>query len=195
MHITETTLPGVLLIEPTVYRDPRGSFFETYHQARYAAAGIADVFEQDNHSTSVAGTVRGLHMQVTAPQAKLIHVVQGEIFDVAVDARVGSPTFGRWVGVTLTAANHHQLYVPAGFAHGFAVLSEVADVAYKCSALYDRDDEIAIRYDEPAFAIQWPVMAPLLSPRDASAPSLDEVRARLPRFSEPRDPSPGAGRT
>jgi dTDP-4-dehydrorhamnose 3,5-epimerase len=186
MRIVETTVPGVILVEPLVHRDARGFFLETYHHGRYAAAGIGDVFVQDNHSKSVAGTLRGLHMQVTALQAKLIHVVAGEIFDVAVDARVGSPTFGRWAGVTLSAANHHQLYVPAGFAHGFAVLSEVAEVVYKCSALYDRDDEIAIRYDEPAFAIEWPVASPILSPRDASAPTLDEVRHRLPASSAAR---------
>lgn len=180
MRVTETTLPGVLLIEPTVHRDARGFFLETYHHGRYAAAGIGDIFVQDNSSRSLGRTLRGLHMQVTKPQAKLIHVIQGEIFDVAVDVRRGSPTFARWVGVTLSADTHHQLYVPAGFAHGFAVLSEVAEVVYKCSAFYDRDDEIAIRYDDPMFAIDWPVSAPILSPRDAAAPALDEVRHRLP---------------
>lgn len=182
MRIVETTLPGVLLIEPTVHRDARGFFVETYHRARYAAAGVDDVFVQDNHTKSMRGTLRGLHMQVTAMQAKLIHVVQGEIFDVAVDVRTGSPTFGRWVGVSLSAATYRQLYVPAGFAHGFAVLSEVAEVVYKCSAAYDPNDEIAIRYDDPTLAIDWPVTSPSLSPRDASAPALAEVRHRLPAY-------------
>ena len=137
---------------------------------------------QDNHSRSAKGTLRGLHMQLTTPQGKLVRVRAGEIFDVAVDVRVGSPTFGRWVGVHLSADNFTQLFVPEGFAHGFAVISDVAEVEYKCSAFYDPADEIAIRFDDPAIGIAWPVGAPMLSRRDAAAPALAEVIDRLPRF-------------
>jgi dTDP-4-dehydrorhamnose 3,5-epimerase len=182
MTVTETALPGVKLVHPVVHRDARGFFLETYHHQRYAALGIPDTFVQDNHSRSVEGTVRGLHMQCTALQAKLVRVVEGAIFDVAVDVRVGSPSFGRWVGVTLSADNAHQLYVPEGFAHGFAVLSAVAEVEYKCSAYYEAADEIAIRFDDPAFGVGWPVANPVLSRRDAEAPHLGEILERLPRY-------------
>jgi len=182
MTVLETRLPGVKLVQPVVHRDARGFFLETYHQQRYLALGIPDAFVQDNQSRSVAGTVRGLHLQCTALQAKLVRVVVGAIFDVAVDVRVGSPSFGRWVGVTLSADNAHQLYVPEGFAHGFAVLSDVAEVEYKCSAYYEAADEIAIRFDDPAIGVAWPVSAPILSRRDAEAPRLGESLERLPRY-------------
>jgi dTDP-4-dehydrorhamnose 3,5-epimerase len=180
MRVVETDLPGVWAIEPVVHRDARGFLVETYHAQRYAAAGIRDVFVQDNHSKSVRGTIRGLHMQVTALQAKLVRVVAGEIFDVAVDVRLGSPTFSRWTGVTLSADTAKQLYVPPGFAHGFAVMSETAEVEYKCSAFYDPTDEIAIRFDDPAIGIRWPIASPMLSARDAAAATLAELRDRLP---------------
>ncbi len=182
MTVTDTPLAGVKVVQPVVHRDARGFFLETYQQPRYAAAGMRATFVQDNHSCSVQGTVRGLHMQVTALQAKLVRVLSGEIFDVAVDARVGSPTFAQWFGVRLDGVSHRQLFVPEGFAHGFAVLSETAEVEYKCSAFYDPRDEIAIRFDDPAIGVAWPVDAPLLSPRDAAAPRLEDVQDRLPRF-------------
>ncbi|MEZ5420001.1 MAG: dTDP-4-dehydrorhamnose 3,5-epimerase [Vicinamibacterales bacterium] len=183
MTVTATSLPDVKLIQPVVHRDDRGFFLETYHHARYVEAGIADLFVQDNHSRSVQRTVRGLHMQCTKLQAKLVRVVAGEIFDVAVDVRVGSPTFGAWTGARLSADNACQLYVPAGFAHGFAVVSAVAEVEYKCSAFYDAADEIAIRFDDPAIGVEWPVAAPVLSRRDAAAPPLADLLPRLPPFA------------
>jgi dTDP-4-dehydrorhamnose 3,5-epimerase len=182
MTVTDTPLPGVKVVHPVVHRDDRGFFLETYHARRYAEGGIEAVFVQDNHSRSVRGTLRGLHLQLTSPQAKLVRVVLGEIFDVAVDVRVGSPTFGQWFGAHLSHTNAAQLFVPEGFAHGFAVVSEVAEVEYKCSTFYDAADEIAIRFDDPAIGVEWPVTAPMLSRRDGSAAPLAEVIDRLPRF-------------
>ena len=182
MTVTDTPLPGVKVVHPVVHRDDRGFFLETYHARRYAEGGIAAVFVQDNHSRSARGTLRGLHLQLTSPQAKLVRVVLGEIFDVAVDVRVGSPTFGRWFGAHLSHTNVAQLFVPEGFAHGFAVVSDVAEVEYKCSTFYDAADEIAIRFDDPAIGIAWPVTAPMLSRRDATAAPLADVMDRLPRF-------------
>ncbi|MBP7776991.1 MAG: dTDP-4-dehydrorhamnose 3,5-epimerase [Acidobacteria bacterium] len=185
MIVTETNLAGVKLIQPVVHRDDRGFFVETYHQRRYVEAGMPSIFVQDNHSRSVKGTVRGLHMQRTSLQAKLVRVILGEIFDVAVDVRVGSPTFGRWTGARLSDANGHQFYVPEGFAHGFAVVSDVAEVEYKCSAFYDVADEIAIRFDDPAIGVAWPVTSPILSRRDAGALPLAEHLPQLPPFAAP----------
>jgi len=182
MTVTETSLPGVKLVQPVVHRDDRGFFLETYHQQRYAEAGIPSVFVQDNHSRSVQGTLRGLHLQRTKLQAKLVRVIQGEILDVAVDVRVGSPNFGRWTSVRLSAENAFQMFVPEGFAHGFAVLSDVAEVEYKCSAFYDAADEIAIRFDDPAIGIEWPVASPILSKRDMAARPLAEFFGQLPPF-------------
>jgi dTDP-4-dehydrorhamnose 3,5-epimerase len=182
MRFRPTALPGVVTVEPTVHRDPRGFFLETYHRDKYAAAGIDQAFVQDNHSRSGAGTLRGLHAQLRRPQGKLVRAVRGEVFDVAVDIRRGSPTFGRWVGETLSAENFHQLWIPPGFAHGFCVLSEVAEVEYKCTALYDPEDEISIAWDDPHIVIAWPVAAPVLSGRDAAAPALADVAHRLPVF-------------
>ncbi|HEU0029936.1 MAG TPA: dTDP-4-dehydrorhamnose 3,5-epimerase [Kofleriaceae bacterium] len=176
-----TTLPGVVLLELDVFEDERGRFVETFHRERYTAAGVAVGLElvQDNFSSSAAGTLRGLHYQLARPQGKLVHVTRGEVFDVAVDIRRGSPTFGSTYGVVLSAANHRQLWIPPGFAHGFVALGD-ADVAYKCSAHYDRDDDRALRWDDPELAIEWPLHgAPRLSARDASAPRLRE--AELPR--------------
>jgi dTDP-4-dehydrorhamnose 3,5-epimerase len=183
MTISATPLAGVKVVHPVVHRDDRGFFLETYHARRYAAAGVAATFVQDNHSRSVQGALRGLHLQLTSPQAKLVRVVLGEIFDVAVDVRVGSPTFGQWFGAHLSHTNAVQLFLPEGFAHGFAVLSEVAEVEYKCSAFYDPADEIAIRFDDPAIGVAWPVTEPILSPRDATAALLADVLDRLPRFA------------
>jgi dTDP-4-dehydrorhamnose 3,5-epimerase len=182
MRIVETALPGVLIIEPDVHRDGRGFFLETYHAGRYRAHGLADAFVQDNHSQSIAGTVRGLHLQVQRPQAKLIRAIEGEIFDVAVDLRRGSPTFGRWVGTTLSADNFRQCYVPIGFAHGFSVRTAVAQVEYKCSEVYDPAGEVGIAWNDPTLAIDWGVAEPLLSDRDRHNPQLEAVAERLPLY-------------
>ena len=180
MRVTETSLPGVLLIEPVVHRDGRGFFIETYHADRYREHGIAAPFVQDNHSRSIQGTLRGLHLQVQRPQGKLIHVIEGEIFDVAVDVRRGSPAFGRWVSVNLTADNFRQAYLPPGFAHGFYVVSPIAQVEYKCTDVYDPASEIGIAWNDPAIGIAWPTREPLLSARDSAHPTLAAVADRLP---------------
>ncbi|MFN7976749.1 MAG: dTDP-4-dehydrorhamnose 3,5-epimerase [Vicinamibacterales bacterium] len=179
MTVTSGPLDGIKVIQPAVYRDARGFFLETYHEQRYRAAGIDVTFVQDNFSRSSRHTIRGLHMQVATAQAKLVRVVSGAIFDVAVDARPASPTFGRWFGLELSAENFTQLFIPAGFAHGFAVTTAAAEIEYKCSAFYDPADEVAIRYDDPAIGIEWPVTSPVLSARDAAAPRLADVRRRL----------------
>lgn len=183
MRVVPTELPGVLIVEPDVHRDSRGFFLETYHAERYRAHGIDAPFVQDNHSQSTAGTLRGLHLQVGRPQGKLIHVIEGEVFDVAVDVRRGSPTFGRWLSVVLTADNFRQYYIPPGFAHGFCVLSPVAQVEYKCTVFYDPTTEIGIAWNDPSLAIQWPIAEPLLSPRDQKHPSLAAQLEKLPAYS------------
>ena len=182
MRVTPTALPEVLVIEPDVYRDPRGFFLETYRSDHYRANGIDATFVQDNHSRSIEGTLRGLHLQVSRPQAKLVRVIAGAIYDVAVDVRRGSPTFGRWVAVELTADSFKQCYIPAGFAHGFAVLSPEAEIEYKCTEVYDPADEIGIAWNDPALAIKWPVERPLLSQRDQSPPPLAAQTDRLPIY-------------
>ncbi len=181
MQIDSTDVPGVLVITPRVFKDPRGFFFESYNQETWRANGINTVFVQDNHSRSTAGTLRGLHFQLPPmAQVKLVRCVRGAIWDVAVDIRVGSPTFGRWVGVELSADNFRQIYVPAGFAHGFCVLSDEAEVLYKTSAVYSKAHERGIVWHDPQLAINWPVAAPLLSDRDRDAPSLAEYVAGTP---------------
>jgi dTDP-4-dehydrorhamnose 3,5-epimerase len=182
VRIVLTDLPGVLIVEPEVFTDGRGFFMETYHAARYREHGIEGPFVQDNHSRSVAGTLRGLHLQVRRPQGKLVRVIEGEVYDVSVDVRRGSPTFGRWVGVTLTAANVRQCYVPPGFAHGFCVLTQVAQVEYKCTDVYDPGGEVGVAWDDPALAIPWPVREPILSDRDKKHPTLAELGDRLPEW-------------
>jgi dTDP-4-dehydrorhamnose 3,5-epimerase len=179
VRVVRSNIPDVLIIEPHVHHDGRGFFLETYHADRYREHGILGPFAQDNHSRSVGGTLRGLHLQLQRPQGKLIHVIEGEIFDVAVDVRRGSPTFGRWVGVTLSAENFKQCYVPPGFAHGFCVVSAVAQVEYKCTDLYDPASEIGIAWNDPSIGIQWPVGEPLLSDRDRRHPTLAELADRL----------------
>lgn len=179
MRVITTEIPGVIIVEPDVHRDARGYFLETFHAAKYAAAGIPEVFLQDNHSCSVQHTLRGLHLQVRKPQGKLVRVVQGDIWDVAVDVRPGLPTFGRWTATRLTAENFRQLFVPPGCAHGFCVLSETAQVEYKCTQLYDPTDEVGIAYDDPDLAIEWPVKAPILSDRDRRHGRLVELSSRL----------------
>jgi dTDP-4-dehydrorhamnose 3,5-epimerase len=182
VRFVPTAIPDVVTIEPDVFRDSRGFFLETYHAGKYRDAGIEGPFVQDNQSRSVAGTLRGLHLQLTRPQGKLVRVIEGEIFDVAVDVRRGSPTFGQWVGVTLSAENFRQCYLPPGFAHGFAVVSQIAQVEYKCTDLYDPKGELGIAWNDPAIAIQWPVAEPFLSERDTRHPVLADVMERLPVF-------------
>jgi len=183
VRVLPTAIAGVVVIEPNIHRDGRGFFLETYHAERYRAHGIGGPFVQDNHSRSVANTLRGLHLQVRKPQGKLIRVIEGEVFDVAVDVRRGSPAFGRWVGVTLSSDNFKQVYVPPGFAHGFCVLSPIAQVEYKCTDLYDPADEVGIAWNDPGLAITWPIVAPLLSARDAGHRTLAEMTDRLPVYS------------
>jgi dTDP-4-dehydrorhamnose 3,5-epimerase len=178
-----TALPEVVRVEPDVHRDARGFFVETWRADRWDAGGVAGPFVQDNHSRSRAGTVRGLHAQRNRPQGKLVRVVRGEIWDVAVDVRRGSPSFGRWVAETLSAENFAQLWIPPGFAHGFAVLSDEAEFVYKCTDYYDPTDELRIAWNDPTLAIPWPVAEPLLSEPDRRAPTLAELGDRLPRWT------------
>jgi dTDP-4-dehydrorhamnose 3,5-epimerase len=180
MRVLSTALPGVIVIEPVVHLDGRGFFLETYHAERYREHGIDGPFVQDNHSQSTAGTLRGLHLQIRRPQGKLIRVIEGEIFDVAVDVRRGSPAFGRWVGVTLSAGNFKQCYVPQGFAHGFCVVSPTAQVEYKCTDLYDPSGEIGVAWNDPTLAITWPTDRPLISARDSKNPCLADLFDQLP---------------
>lgn len=183
MRIIETELPGVLLIEPQVFGDPRGFFMETYQEARYRELGIAARFVQDNHSRSRRGVLRGLHYQLIQPQGKLVWVPRGEVFDVAVDIRRGSPTFGRWAGYVLNDQNHYQFYVPPGFAHGFCVLSEEADFMYKCTDYYHPESERGIAWDDPEIGIDWPIQEVILSDKDRRNPQLSEQSAEhLPEY-------------
>jgi dTDP-4-dehydrorhamnose 3,5-epimerase len=183
MKVTETPLPGVLVIEPRVFTDPRGAFFEAFRADAYAAAGIDTAFVQDNVSVSHRGVVRGLHFQHPRGQAKLIAALRGEVFDVAVDVRAGSPTFGRAVWTTLSDVNRRQLFVPVGFAHGFFAVSDVAVVSYKCSDYYAPDGEHTIRWDDPALAIPWPAAEPTLSAKDQAAMLLSAFPPELlPRY-------------
>ncbi|OOZ40910.1 dTDP-4-dehydrorhamnose 3,5-epimerase [Solemya pervernicosa gill symbiont] len=184
MKIIETALPGAVIIEPKVFGDQRGFFMETWQSSRYADANIGDRFVQDNLSRSSHGVLRGLHYQQPYAQGKLVQVLEGEVFDVAVDIRVGSPSFGQWVGVMLTGENRRQFYVPEGFAHGFCVSSESALFCYKCTELYHPETEQSIRWDDPAIGIEWPLEQPLLSQKDRDAPVLAELdQALLPQFS------------
>lgn len=188
MKVVATPLPGVVLLELAVFGDARGRFLETFRKDPYRelGVGVGLDFVQDNFSSSQRGTLRGLHYQLDQPQGKLVHVTRGEVFDVAVDVRVGSPTFGRHFATTLSADNHRQLWIPPGYAHGFVVISDSADFAYKTTAYYVAADDRAIRWDDPELAIAWPLAgAPLLSKRDVAAPSLADARARaqLPVFA------------
>ncbi len=183
VNFLETSLQGVIRVEPPVFQDPRGYFLETYHQKKYADAGIRERFVQDNHSHSQQGTLRGLHYQLGHAQGKLVYVIIGEIFDVAVDIRKTSPTFGQWVGVILSAENHQQLYIPKGFAHGFCVLSRTADVIYKCTDIYAPKEERGIHWADPEIDIDWPIETPILSDKDNRNPILSDVAEKdLPEF-------------
>jgi dTDP-4-dehydrorhamnose 3,5-epimerase len=182
IRFVETGIPGVIVVEPEVHGDERGFFLETYHETKYRDGGIRGTFVQDNHSRSKRGILRGLHAQSPYPQGKLVRVVEGEVFDVAVDARRGSPTFGRHFATRLSAQNFRQLYAPPGILHGFCVISEVAQFEYKCTDLYHPEYEFSVRWNDPEIGIDWPMASPLLSARDAEAPPLAELRERLPRF-------------
>ncbi|HJO25096.1 MAG: dTDP-4-dehydrorhamnose 3,5-epimerase [Myxococcota bacterium] len=174
-----TEVPGVILVKPEVHRDARGFFVETYREPLYRENGIPERFVQDNHSRSARGTLRGLHAQSPNPQGKLVRCVEGAVWDVSVDVRLGSSSFGRHVAAELTAENFHQLYVPPGFLHGFVVLTEVAQVEYKCTAAYDPTADFGVRWNDPELSIPWPIETPLLSDKDRRAPLLSEVRDRL----------------
>jgi dTDP-4-dehydrorhamnose 3,5-epimerase len=185
MKILSTSLPDVFIIEPAVFEDQRGFFMEIYHQRKYTALGLELVFVQDNLSHSLHGTLRGLHYQLNQAQAKLIQVIEGAIFDVAVDIRHGSPNFGQWAGVHLSDENRRQLFVPEGFAHGFCVLSQKASVLYKCTDFYAPDDEGGILWSDPNLAIEWPILAPILSNKDSQLPCLADIPPeRVPVYRE-----------
>lgn len=182
MKVTPLELPGLLLLEPKVFGDDRGFFMELYHAKRYADAGIPGPFVQDNYSRSARGTLRGLHFQEPQGQGKLVQVLVGTVYDVAVDVRKGSPTFGRWAAAELSAENRRQLWIPPGFAHGFCVVSEFADFHYKCTTLYAPETERAIAWNDPDLAIPWPVREPVLSAKDARAPRLKDAPV-LPEYT------------
>jgi len=177
MKISKTGIPEVLLFEPTVHGDERGYFMETFRASVFRARGLVFDFVQENQSRSAKGTLRGLHFQHQFPQGKIVRVIAGEVFDVAVDLRVSSPTFGQWVGAVLTAENRKQLWVPPGFAHGFYVLSENADLCYKCTEYYHPEDDHSLLWSDPKVAVNWPLVSPepLLSAKDAAAKQLHEI--------------------
>ena len=184
MNVVETPLPGVLILEPKVFGDARGFFLETWNRRRHAEAGLPERFVQDNLSRSARGVLRGLHSQHPTAQGKLVSVLQGEVFDVAVDIRVGSPTFGRWAGVLLSGENIRQFWVPEGFAHGFVVTSESALFSYKCTDFYAPRDEVTVLWDDPDIGIDWPVASPTLSAKDAAGLRLKDVPPdRLPSYA------------
>jgi dTDP-4-dehydrorhamnose 3,5-epimerase len=183
MKRTETSLPGVCLIEPSVFEDDRGFFFESYHETKFAELGIRDRFVQDNHARSVRHTLRGLHYQVRHPQAKLCRVIQGEVLDVVVDVRHGSPHFGKWESGILSAQNKLEMYVPAGFAHGYLVLSETAEFLYKCSDFYHPEYERGVLWNDPEIGINWAVQGPILSDKDRRNPPLSGISLKeLPEY-------------
>ena len=183
MNVIETRISGVLILEPKVFGDERGFFMETYNEARYKEAGLPADFVQDNLSLSARNVLRGLHFQNPDQQGKLVYVLQGEVFDVAVDIREGSPTFGEWEGVTLSAENKRQFWVPEGFAHGFVVTSDTALFAYKCSAPYNAEADAGVRWNDPEIGIEWPVEEPTLSEKDRNAPLLQDLPAeKQPRY-------------
>lgn len=184
MRVTETPLKGVMLVEVDVFPDPRGYFLEICHAKKYAASGVPGPFVQSNFSKSVRGTLRGLHYQIKHAQGKLVSVVEGRVFDVAVDIRKGSPTFGQWYGVELSVENRRQLYIPIGFAHGFCVLSETAGMIYNCTDFYSPQDERGIIWNDPDLGIAWPVSHPLLSAKDQSYKTLAEMAGELPAYGE-----------
>jgi dTDP-4-dehydrorhamnose 3,5-epimerase len=175
MQFINTELPGVVLIEPQIFGDERGFFMETFHRPKFAAAGIDVEFVQDNHSRSRQGVLRGLHYQRTRPQGKLVRAVRGSILDVAVDVRRSSPAFGKWVAYELSEENRRQLYVPPGFAHGFCVTSEIAEVIYKCTDVYQPQDERTILWNDPTLQVAWPITAPVVSEKDQRGVTLEQA--------------------
>ncbi len=179
MKFTKTAFPDVFLIELDVFKDTRGFFMETYNQMKYAEAGIDQVFVQDNYSHSRHGILRGLHYQLKNAQGKLVFVITGEIFDIVVDIRIGSPRFGQWFGTHLSAENRRQIFVPEGYAHGFIVLSESVDVIYKCTDFYTPGDEYGIFWADPSIGIDWPIKNPILSDKDSKNPKLKEIPEEL----------------
>lgn len=183
MNVIQTKLPGVVVLEPQVFGDDRGYFLETWRSTRYEDAGIAGSFVQDNVAFSRKGILRGLHFQHPKAQGKLVQVLSGEVLDVAVDVRVGSPTFGQWVSEHLAEANHRQMYIPPGFAHGYCVLSDTALFSYKCTDFYNPQTEIGIVWNDPALNIGWPIETPIISAKDAGFPRLEDIpRDKLPNF-------------
>lgn len=192
MKLVPTSLPGVLVVEPRVFRDDRGFFLEVFNAGKFAEQGIEVAFVQDNHSLSTRDTLRGLHVQLPRAQGKLVRCIEGAVFDVAVDIRLGSPSYGKWFGLELSAENFRQLWVPPDFAHGFCVLSERAQVEYKCTTLYDAAADLAIAWNDPEIGIAWPVAQPRLSAKDATAQPLADLRARLPRYSPSNSPRSNA---
>jgi len=183
MEITKTALDGILILEPRVFSDGRGRFLETWSKERYEAAGIGSVFVQDNVSYSIKGTLRGLHFQNPHGQGKLVQVYKGTVFDVAVDIRLSSPSFGKWFGVELSGDNHRQMYIPAGFAHGFCVLSDDAIFSYKCTDYYTPSCEGGIIWNDPEIGIDWPVDKPLLSDKDMAYQTISEIdEGKLPKY-------------
>lgn len=179
MKVIETSLPGVLVLEPKKFGDTRGFFLEAYREDSLAAAGITERFVQDNHSRSGKGVLRGLHYQLSQPQGKLVRVSRGEVFDVAVDVRQGSPNFGQWYGANLDEESMRMMYVPPGFAHGFLVLSEVADFIYKCTDYYHPQSEQSIAWNDREIGIEWPTMDVILSDKDVSSPALSQQSTEL----------------
>jgi len=183
MDFMNTDIEGVCLIKPDIFRDQRGFFMETFNQGKYVAGGVPYSFVQDNMSYSERGAVRGLHYQLKQPQGKLVFVLKGEVFDVAVDIRRGSPSFGRWLGYNLSESNRHQLFVPPGLAHGFMVLSETAEVYYKCTDLYSHGDEYGVLWNDPEIGIGWPGQEVILSEKDTSLPTLAAIsKEHLPAY-------------
>lgn len=185
MKFSPTQLPGLVIVEPDVFKDERGFFFEVYHDRKFVEGGLSVKFVQLNHSKSKKGALRGLHFQKTHPQGKLIRVLQGEIFDVGVDVRRGSPTFGRWEGMKVSADSFKELYIPEGFAHGFCVLSDTAEVEYLCTDLYVPTDEFTLYWNDPDLKIDWPVKNPQLSKKDDAGLTLKELGDRLPLYKVP----------
>ena len=184
MKFQPTKLPEVILVTSEVYRDTRGLFLETYHAQKYKEGGISPTFVQDNFSRSFKGALRGLHAQLIRPQGKLIRAIRGEIFDVAVDIRRNSPTFATWVGVRLSGDDFQQIYIPPGFAHGFCVLSEIAEIEYKCTDFYEPKGEMTVRWNDPMINIEWPIDNPVLSEKDGTARLLQDVMESLPTIEE-----------
>lgn len=184
MKVTTTKIPGLLIIDPVVHGDDRGFFVETYSRDRYKEAGVSAEFVQDNLSSSRRGILRGLHLQHPGGQGKLCSVMEGEVFDVAVDVRMGSPEFGAWEGVTLSCENKRQLYIPPGFAHGFCVVSEQALFSYKCTDFYSAQNELGVAWNDETIGIEWPIDAPILSDKDLANPKLRDISPdRLPRYA------------